>query len=131
MKINKKFLLSALLLLLVFILIPGLASAWAIGDPLVPAKCNAWGCGITDFFTMLVNVYSFIVLLIATPAAVIAITFAAILMMVSAGNPGLMGRGKQILIFAIIGLVLSFGSYLIINSVLGILGFSGNWDKPF
>lgn len=91
---------------------------------LVPCDTN---CKIGDFFTMLVNVYKFIVFKIATPLAIIAITIGAIFMLISAGNPNLFGTGKKILWVAIIGLVLVFGSYAIIGFILTTIGFHGNW----
>jgi hypothetical protein len=97
---------------------------------LVPCGVTC-SCTIANFFAMLARIYNFIVLQIATPLAVIAITIGGIFMMASAGNPSLFGKGKQILIVAIIGLVLVFCSYLIVNSILGWIGFKGNWASPF
>ena len=98
----------------------------ANGNPIHPiydtnGNCTsgiACPCGIGDFFTLLGNIYNFIVLWVVTPLAIIALIVGGIFMMVSAGNPTLMGRGKQILWTAIIGLVLVFCSWLIINFIL-------------
>lgn len=50
-------------------------------------------------------------------------------MMISAGNPDLMNKGKQILKWAIIGLVLVFGSWVIIDFILKTIGFTKeNWS---
>ena len=86
-------------------------------------------CEICDFFAMLVRIYDFIVKMIATPLAVIAIIIGAILMMISAGNPNLMSTGKKVLYSAIIGLVLVFCSYLIIDFILHALGYTGSWTS--
>jgi hypothetical protein len=75
-------------------------------------------CEIGDFFSTLVYIYNFIVIYIATPLAVIALIIGGVLLMISAGNPNLATKGKQILWAAIIGLVLVFGSYLIIDFIL-------------
>jgi len=49
-------------------------------------------------------------------------------MMISAGNPQLFGTGKKILYTSIIGLVLVFCSWLIINFIMSALGYSlGAW----
>ncbi|MCX6721835.1 MAG: hypothetical protein NTY04_01410, partial [Candidatus Staskawiczbacteria bacterium] len=85
-------------------------------------------CGITDFFTFLNNIYQFIILGIATPLAIIAITIGGIILLLSAGNPNLAGLGKKILYAAIIGLALVFCSWVIINSILTILGYTGTWS---
>lgn len=88
-------------------------------------------CTINDFFNMLGKIYKFIVVDLATPLALIAIVVGAVYMMASAGNPGMMGKGKQILTYAIIGLILAYGSYMIINEILKWVGFSGSWSSPF
>lgn len=111
----KKFILISLFLL-------AIATPTFAADRLVP--CDGPDCDICNFFQMLVNVYQFIVFQIATPLAVIALTVGGIFMMISAGNPGLFGKGKTILWAAIIGLVLVFGSFLIINTILTILGYN-------
>ena len=110
-----------------FILSPLLINAAIVNcDPAAGVPCT-----IDKFFSMLVEIYSFIVWQIATPLAIIAIIVGAIFMMISAGNPNLFGTGKKILYAAIIGLVLVFGSYLIIDFILKALGFKGDWSKPF
>ena len=141
---KKIFLSIFLFCLLSIIFIPFLAQAWSIGDQIVPNTCGIGNlpnniadcpgdtgcpCGIAEFFTMLSNIYSFIVLEIASPLAVIAIAIGGILMLISAGNPGMFSLGKNILYAAIIGLVLAFGSYLIIDSIVTILGYTGTWSS--
>jgi hypothetical protein len=125
---NKIFLPVILFCLLSIIFIPILAKADT--GPIV--QCGGTGqsaCGISDFFSMLGRIYSFIVLDIATPLAVIALIIGGILMMISAGNPNLAGTGKKILYTAIIGLVLVFCSWLIIDFILKAIGYSGNWSS--
>ena len=86
-------------------------------------------CDILDIFATLARIYDFIVKMIATPLAIIALTIGAIFMMVSAGNPNLMGTGKKILYAAIIGLALVWCSWLIIDFILKALGYvwAGSW----
>lgn len=85
-------------------------------------------CTITDFFAMLARIYDFLVKWIATPLAILAITIGAVVLMTSAGNPAQATRGKQILMFAIIGLVLVFCSWLIIQTILSAIGYTGSWN---
>lgn len=87
--------------------------------------CNGPDCTIDSFFAMLGKIYSFIVLDIAGPLAIIAVIIGGILMMVSAGNPNLMSTGKKVLWSGIIGLVLAYCSYLIIKTILDAMG-AGN-----
>ena len=70
---------------------------------------------------MLGNIYTFLVTDIATPLATLAVIVGGVLIMVSAGNPNLSGMGKKILYAGIIGMILVFCSYLIINWILGII----------
>ena len=126
----KKIILSIILFcLLLIIFVPFLASA-ACGDGsgIVNCGCAADGsdaCNIDDVFTMLGKIYSFLVLQIATPLAIIAVSIGGILMLISAGNPNLLGLGKKIFYSAVIGLVLALGSYMIINFILDAIGAKG------
>lgn len=111
---------NLLFALLFFTFIPLIVSAQGLvpcGNPGQPA------CTIGDFFIMLSNIYDFLVKYLATPLAVIAITIGGIMMIISAGNPGLMEMGKNAIKFSIIGLVLAFGSLLIIKTLLSAMGF--------
>ena len=92
---------------------------------LVP--CNGPDCTICSFFQLLTNIYVFIVWDIATPLAVVALVIGGIFILLSAGNPQGLGTGKKIIYSAIIGLVLVFCSYIIIDTVLHIIGYSGSW----
>ena len=100
-------------------LVPFLVSA-----AIVPCG-NSGGtpCQLIDFFALLTNIYVFIVWNIATPLAILALMIGGIFLLVSAGNPNLMSLGRKIVWLAIIGLVLVFGSYLIIKTILTTLGF--------
>jgi uncharacterized membrane protein len=92
----------------------------ALGQGLVP--CNT-GCTLNDFFIMLGNIYRFIVNVIAAPLATLAILIGAFFMITSAGNPNRFARGKQILLLAVIGMLLAFGSSMLIKAFLGLLGY--------
>lgn len=123
----KKYLLIGLFLIL--FLMPVLASAQA---PFV--RCGNPGqpqCTICSFFATLIYIYNFLVLSIATPLAIIGVTIGGVFILISAGNPNLMGSGKKILWAAIIGLALVFCSWLIINEILSIIGYNlGTWWNP-
>ena len=124
--IMKKSILFFFLIAIIFIPI------FVFAQGLVPcgnASDGSDACTINDFFTMLVRVYEFIVKMIATPLAVIALIVGAIFMMVSAGDPGIFGKGREIIKWAIIGLFLVWGSFLIIDFILKTIGFLGNWSS--
>lgn len=118
---KKVLLLTTLSLLL---LTPILATA----DGLVP--CGGPGepqCEIRHFFILLDRIYNFIVWNIATPLAVLMLVLGGIFLMISAGNPNLAGTARKILQWAVIGLILVFGSWVIINFILTTLGYK-NWN---
>lgn len=80
-------------------------------------------CKLGHFFVMLNSIYAFIVKTIAAPLATIAIVVGAVMMIFSAGNPSTFQRGRQIIIYAIVGLVLAFASMIIIKAILSAMGY--------
>jgi len=123
---NKFILAFILLFLIVVVLTPQFS--YAEGG-LVP--CDGPNCTLCSFFEMLANIYDFIVKNIATPLAILALTIGGILILISAGNPNLLSLGKGILYSAIIGLVLVWGSFLIINFTLHAIGYNNadSWSS--
>ena len=127
----KKIILKSFLLLAVLFLFlaPAISLAWTPGQPLVPCGNNVQpACTLADLFVLLANVYSFIVTYIATSLAVIVIIVGAIFILTSAGDPGRSGTGKKMIYGAIIGLVLVFGSWIIVDTFLKIIGYNGSWS---
>jgi hypothetical protein len=120
---KKQLPLAFFSLFAIILIVPSAVS----GAGLVP--CNGPDCTIGSFFVMLVNIYTFLVFWIATPLAVLALTIGGVFMMFGGANPNMFSRGKQIIYLAIAGLVLVFGSYLIIDFVLRAIGFTGNWSS--
>ena len=116
-------------LFLVLFLIPVLALAQA---PFV--RCGNPGqpqCTICNFFETLIYIYNFLVLSIATPLAIVGVTIGGVFILISAGSPNFLGLGKKILWSAIIGLFLVFASWVIINTILSVIGYQmGAWWNP-
>jgi len=123
---KKTFLLVILSISLILISVPFLVSAE--GQGIVP--CEGEDCDLKMLFKMAGAIYSFITKKIATPLALLAITIGAILILISAGNPNLASTGKKVLAAGIIGLVLAYGSYLIVDFIMTTLKFKGNWANP-
>jgi len=120
----KKFFLTVILFS--FLALPLVSQAFQIVPchPVCDENGNCYNkCTINDFFIMLDNVYTFIVKMIAAPLAVIAIIVSGFMMLTSAGNPNQFAAGKQILTYAIIGLVLAFLSAAIIRTILVSMGY--------
>jgi hypothetical protein len=75
-------------------------------------------CEISDFFTMIGRIYNFIVKMVATPLAILALTVGGIVLLISAGSPGLAGLGRKILYTTVIGMFLVYGSWIIIDLIV-------------
>ncbi|OGZ62525.1 MAG: hypothetical protein A3C58_01915 [Candidatus Staskawiczbacteria bacterium RIFCSPHIGHO2_02_FULL_34_10] len=101
------------------------------GNAVNASSGPACRCELTHLFVLIVNVYNFIILYIATPLAGLLIVIGGVLLLVSAGNPGLASMAKRIIWGAIIGVLLIFGAWLIINIVLQAIGYAGAWSSPF
>ena len=125
----KKTLLGFILILFIVLLIMPIITMGQNFNPdqgLVP--CGNPGqdpCTIGDFFTMLALIFNFIVYFIATPLAILMLTIGGIMILISAGNPTLAGKGREALKWSVIGLVLVFGAWVIVNFILTALGYEG------
>lgn len=101
------------------------------GDPsatgLVPCGLTC-SCTISNFFVMLGRIFNFLMTMIVAPLATLMLIVGGIMILISAGNPGLATKGKQTLYLAIIGMALAFGSWVIINFILTTLGYAGAWN---
>jgi len=125
----KKILLIATFLSL--ILIPTLASALCdtSAGGIVPCGQSdnngkiTCPCTLGHVFLIFSKIYDFLVLYIATPLAVLGLVIGGALLLLSAGNPSLNQMGKDAIKFSIYGLLLAFGSYLIIKTILSSMGY--------
>lgn len=75
------------------------------------------GSGIWDVMKAIINV----LLVLAGIAAVIVIIVAGIQMATSQGDPGKVAKAKNAILYAIIGLVVAVGAFMIVNFVIGNL----------
>ena len=86
--------------------------------------CNSSNCGNYTLNEMVsvVAKYANRILAIVGSLALLAFIIGGLMMMLSAGNPEWVTRGKQTLIGAVIGLTIVFTSYTIIYFVFNALG---------
>jgi hypothetical protein len=143
---KKVFSIIALSFMLLF-LFSGMVSAWgpgcnatthidpAAGNGLVPCgiSVDAKGtltcpCELGHFFIMVFRVFNFAVYVIALPLAGLFIVIGGVLFIISAGNPGLAQKGKNMALYSIIALFIIFGAWLIIDIVLKALGYVLPWN---
>ena len=86
---------------------------------LVPSDTGTF-CGLLQLFK---NLLSF-ALEIAVPIAVIAIVYGGFKIMTAGGSPKGEEAGKAAIKSALIGVVIVFGAWIIINTLLNVVGLS-------
>ncbi len=111
------------------VLVPVLSSAQLVTDEcgkLVDGKLKE--CGFKDLMNLINRVINFIFVSLALPIAAIMFVYAGFLMIVPGGeSASKRGKAKGIFLNAVIGLVLAAASWLIVHTLLSILGYDGSW----
>ena len=138
---SNKFLTACFSFLLLFTLIvPVFSYAEDGGSGLVPcgtatpivkdADGNETGgvignpCEWDDFMKLINNVVKFIFVDLALPISAIMFAYAGGLLMFSGGEAGKRTQAKKIFTNTVIGLVIVAGAWLIVHTVLSILGYT-------
>ncbi len=139
----KKFLrLLPVSLLILLIISLGLAvfscqpAAHASGL-LPPSGTNCQGvqtgnCGdytLDDFLRLTIRIIQFI-WGIAGGLALLFFIYGGFIFLTSAGNTERVAKGKQTVVNSLIGLIVIFASWAIINFVFKSLGINANWNTP-
>ncbi len=85
-------------------------------------------CRLGHLFVMLQKVFRFLLFMLAVPIAGLMVVVSGLLILLSGADPNLASLGKKIMLWSIVGLVVMFCSWLIINvlmtQVLGITGWN-------
>jgi len=95
---------------------------------LVPCgtDANPAPCGFKDIMTLINKVINFVLFALALPIAAIMFAYAGFLLINPAGGEQ-KTKAKNIFTSAVIGLVVAACAWLIINTILSILGYDGDW----
>ncbi|MSU44907.1 hypothetical protein EXS45_01880 [Candidatus Nomurabacteria bacterium] len=108
--------------------------AFADGKSLVPCgndkdiKGNIINpCSFKDALTLVNGIIKFILFKLVIPIAAIMFFYAGFLMITSGGSAESKTKAKGIFTNAVIGLVIAVGAWLIIKTILSILGYDGAW----
>ncbi len=108
--------------------------AFAEGRSLVPCggDKNQAGeiinpCSFSDAMTMIDGIIKFILKFLAIPISAISFAYAGFTMVTSGGNTEARSKAKSIFTNTAIGLLFVAGAYIIVRTILGILGFNGAW----
>lgn len=84
------------------------------------------GCKLCDFFVLGNNVLKFLFLTLVPIGAVIMFVVGGFMFLVSAGNPGQLDQGKQIIKTTVIGLIIIYGAWLAVDFFFVAIGVA-NW----
>lgn len=83
--------------------------------------------GFSYLLQMINNVINFLLFKMAVPIAAIMFAYAGFVLITSGGDTSKRKTAKSVFTNVAIGLVLAIASWLIINTILSILGFDGSW----
>ncbi len=107
---------------MVFTFYPTQALADAgIPDQLVP--CSGVDCTVCNLYDGVHNIIDFLLFAITLPLAVVAIIAGGVMLLISGGSEERVSRGKSILSYAIIGILIAFSAWVIVNTILNTLAF--------
>lgn len=84
-------------------------------------------CGWNDLMAMVNKVINFLLVDLALPIAAIMFAYAGFKLTFSGGEPEARGTAKKIFLNTVIGLVIAVAAWLIISTILAIMGFDGTW----
>ncbi|MFA6353911.1 MAG: hypothetical protein WCW93_03185 [Candidatus Paceibacterota bacterium] len=114
---TKKITISLIIFLI--LIIPTISFA-----ALVPDCTN---CGWKDLMDLVNNVIGFVLKGMVIPIAAIMFVYAGFELVTSGGSTEKRGIAKKVLTNTVIGLILAVASWLIIRTILSILGYNGAW----
>jgi len=93
-------------------------------------------CQFCHFFVMIDGIIDFLLIDIVPPLAILMIVAGAVMFYFGGGKPELISKGKTVIKSVIIGLLLIYGAFIIVNTFLSILGVvewtgltGGSWFK--
>ncbi|KKQ20794.1 MAG: hypothetical protein US33_C0012G0007 [Parcubacteria group bacterium GW2011_GWC1_36_9] len=84
-------------------------------------------CSFKDALTLINTVIKFILFKLVVPISAVMFFYAGFLMVTSGGSTEARGKAKNIFSNAVYGLVIAAGAWLIIRTILLILGYKGDW----
>ncbi len=122
----KKYFLILMSILAIFSATACLAIEPLLGDSKISDRVASGTLTLNDF-TLTAVLASNIILGIVGSLALLAFIAGGLMFLLSGGNTERVAQGKQIIFGAVIGLVIVFASYAIIQFVFTTLGITGGW----
>ncbi len=117
------------ILIFVFLLSGLIMPGISLAAGLIPCgtKENPAPCDFTAFMTLINTIISFILFDLAVPIAAIMFAYAGFLLVTSGGSTGSRETAKKVFTNTALGLIFIAGAWLIIRTVLLVLGYDGAW----
>lgn len=109
------YLKTLILLPIVFIF---LSFAFSANASLVPTGCADGMCTPCDIWPLADNITWFALYGLALPIMVVVLLVGGILMLTSAGNQSSLEKGKALIWNGIVGILIAFVAYLVINTIV-------------
>lgn len=88
---------------------------------LVPCGTEDTMCKFSDIYVLAKNIMNFLLFNVAVPLSAGLFTWAGILYVYSAWDPGRRNKAKAILKSTVIGLIIAFAGWLIVTTIISIL----------
>ncbi len=121
----KKFIIS--ILILAVLVIPVFALAQDPGNLIPCGREGQASCDFNGFMKLINNVIYFVLFYLAMPIAAVMFAYAGFLLVTSGGNTESRSSAKKIFTDALIGFIIAVAAFLIINTILSLLGYEGDW----
>lgn len=96
---------------------------------LVPCGKNGPNCEVCHLYDLAHNLIDLMLWGLATPLLVVALIAGGVVWLTSAGSEQRVELGKKILWSAVIGFLIAFGAWVIVNTILNTLVFQNPFNK--
>ncbi|OGF93560.1 hypothetical protein A3G54_01295 [Candidatus Giovannonibacteria bacterium RIFCSPLOWO2_12_FULL_44_15] len=123
-----------IIFLTLFYVFSPLPASAAIGfnGPLVPCGGTKppadHPCQVCDLYTLARNIIDLLLWGIATPLLIVALLAAGFFWLTAGGSEEKISKGRSILFSAVVGFIIAFGAWVIINTILSTLAFKNPFD---
>ncbi len=95
------------------------------GNPTGVSPTDCGDYAISDFLALAINISKFVFGIIGS-LTLLMFVYGGVMFLISAGSADKVGQAKKIITAAVVGLLIVFGSWLIINFVFKTMGL--NWQ---
>ena len=109
---------------LLFSIATGLLLSGGANAAIVPCGEAGNPCKLCHLFVMLDNIFDFVFIKFVPPVAVLALVIGGIYFFASGGNPGNVAKAKGMLTSIVIGLLIIYGAWLLVNTFFLVIGVS-------